>query len=323
MVLSNGSSGSFFHVLNSKYQKVLQSSFSNSRLTSIVRVADEEKNRKELYEVCVEEKSTPIELTDNLTFCAEMPDEGSYGKAFWRVKYICNLLNFNSDWQLIEKYLPNMSAKARANLKHATGILMQKCCTDDKSLRKSERIAFHSTSNENKSLDSDSDEYKFVCLRVPRRHAQMVLDLAKYWCEHGINQPVIVVPPSKSSGGDIISLVNHPSFLCSWEGPGANFGIYYLPDLNHFFINKVTKGYETELVLNFPMQDELSVLLPNGKMYILKQDTLINPRKNGDPFQSISLPRFLTTHIQMEAITSIFNDVLKCLGNEEETEDNE
>ncbi|VDN95937.1 unnamed protein product, partial [Rodentolepis nana] len=313
----DGNSGSFFHVQNDKYQQDLQSSFNNNPLTSIVRVADEEQNRKELYELFVEEKNPPVKLTDKLTFCAEMPDEGSYGRAFWRVKYTCNFLNFQNEWQEIEKYLPKMSSKARANLKLTTGILMQKYYTDDKSLRKGDRIPFHSNNNENKSLNTDSDEFKFVCLRVPRRHAQMVLDLAKYWCEHGLNQPVIVVPPSKSSGGDIISLVNHPSFLCSWENPGPNFGIYYLPNFKHFFINKVTKDDKTELILNFPMKDELSVLMPNGKMCSLEEDTLINPKRKDDPFQSILLPRFLTTPIQMDAVTSILNDVLKCLGNEE------
>lgn len=154
-------------------------------------------------------------------------------------------------------------------------------------------------------------------MRIPRRHAQMVLDLAKYWCEHGADQPVIVVPSNKSCGGDIISLVNHPSFLCSWDG--VDLGVFFLPSFNHFFINKITNSYKNELFLNFPTKDELGILLPTGEMHILEQDTLVNPKKNGEPFQDISLPKSLATPIQMEAVTSIFNSVIKCLHNEEKS----
>ncbi|VUZ53566.1 unnamed protein product [Hymenolepis diminuta] len=256
-------------------------------------------------------------MSDNLTFCAEMPDEGSYGRAFWRVTYTCHLQSFENDWQLIEKYLPKMSATTRADLKHTTGILMQKYYSNENSLRKGDRFPFHTTNGDNKLVGSNSDGYKFACLRIPRRHAQMVLDLAKYWCEHGADQPVIVVPSNKSCGGDIISLVNHPSFLCSWDG--VDLGVFFLPSFNHFFINKIANSYENKLCLNFPTKDELGILLPTGEMHVLEQDTLVNPKKNREPFQNISLPKSLATPIKMEAVTGIFNSVIKCLHNEEKS----
>lgn len=66
-----------------------------------MHLADEEQNHKEIYEIYLDESIRTAEMSDNLTFCAEMPDEGSYGRAFWRVTYTCHLQSFENDWQLV------------------------------------------------------------------------------------------------------------------------------------------------------------------------------------------------------------------------------
>lgn len=166
----------------------------------------------------------------------------------------------------------------------------------------------------NASSDNENDHFEVIKVRVPRRDLKLVHEMANFWCKNGSSQPMIVIPSERSSESKIIPLLNHPSILCSWDGPDSGLGVFFLPNFRHFFINEVAKSRGTEIILNFPTEKELFILAPTGVMYCLENDSVINPRSKIYPFQPLSLPMSPTTPVELTTIEGILNGIISCLS---------
>ncbi|KAM7534988.1 hypothetical protein Aperf_G00000099277 [Anoplocephala perfoliata] len=312
-----------FQVTKSQEGKVYDYRRSDNLIISIVLLSDiRHEYRNERYEIYFDGNTDVTGMTKKPIFCAEMPDEESTGNAFWQIKFVCDCSSFDLDWQKIEAFLPRMTSEAKCGLRSMTNFLLARFTSDEK-IDLGMRHIFFAPDDDGLSYrelkltscsDEENEPFAVLSVQVLYRDLKLVHEIANFWCMHDSSQPMIVIPSEQPSDGKIIPLLNRPSILCSWDGPRSGLGVFFLPNFRYFFINEVAKHGGTEIMLNFPTENEMFILAPTGAMYRLEKNSVINPKNRIYPFQSLPLPISPTAPIGLATFQIIFDVILCCLN---------
>ena len=148
-------------------------------------------------------------------------------------------------------------------------------------------------------------------------HAQHILRrLARHLCDAESHDPIIIIPSSTKTSGHLLHLPNHPSFLCSWDGPDCGFGLSFLPNYKNYIVVQDRDNMGPRITIYTPLKRGLLVLTPKMEIRHVQKPAILHPKNLTMPFISLKLPRYPTTHMKFDDILLLIMSIRECMADD-------